>query len=420
MGSPTEDRGGRLIGVVPHCCRRTLSQAGLRRLPPSRDRGSKKEAGYEAFVVNGWNNWHMNSRLKDHVGDVDSVHNQAMKKCVDLLRRDQHIDVAINIQSDAARKAYFTRLNASIDTSRLLLKQELPFLGHDESKDSFNKGNFLEVRDFLAEHDPVVGKVMGKDAAKNAMMGCPEVQKDIAEGFAHVIVQSILKEFPELIPHLHPNQDRLLDYKIGFYSEFYSQILSEGFAIVVETPFSLRELPCPKEKEIPKFQNLHSIHSIFSFLEDKFVHLDYLSHIEIPYPIHLEILVQLLQYRIQDVPSLHLLRFFLNNYSNWNSFITSMKSIFLLKKENKRLFRFLYNSYVSEYEFFLLFLHKQSSCLPLAASGTFLERIHFSKKMEHFWIMYPGFFRKTIWFFMDPLMHYVRYNFNPIMFLESV
>jgi hypothetical protein len=52
---------------------------------------------------------------------------------------------------------------------------------------------------------------------------------------------------------------------------------------------------------------------------------------------------------------LHLLRFFLNYYSNWNSLITSMKSIFLLKKENKRLFWFLYNSYVSKYEFFLFF-----------------------------------------------------------------
>nr|YP_009451666.1 maturase K [Nardus stricta]Q9MUZ7.1 RecName: Full=Maturase K; AltName: Full=Intron maturase [Nardus stricta]CCC54677.1 maturase K [Nardus sp. Hodkinson s.n.]AAF66181.1 maturase [Nardus stricta]ACF32485.1 maturase K [Nardus stricta]ARQ27980.1 maturase K [Nardus stricta] len=213
----------------------------------------------------------------------------------------------------------------------------------------------------------------------------------------------------------HPNQDRLLDYNNYFYSEFYSQILSEGFAIVVEIPFSLRELSCSKEKEIPKFQNLRSIHSIFPFLEDKFLHLDYLSHIEIPYPIHLEILVQLLQYRLQDVPSLHFLRFFLNYYSNWNSLITSMKSIFLLKKENKRLFRFLYNSYVSEYEFFLLFLRKQSSRLPLTSSGTFLERIHFCTKMEHFGVRYPGFFRKTIWFFMDPLMHYVRYQGKAIL-----
>ncbi|XP_052138568.1 maturase K-like [Oryza glaberrima] len=213
----------------------------------------------------------------------------------------------------------------------------------------------------------------------------------------------------------HPKQDRLLDYNNFFYSEFYSQILFEGFAIVVEIPFSLREQSCPEEKEIPKFQNLRSIHSIFPFLEDKFLHLHYLAHIEIPYPIHLDILLQLLQYWIQDVPSLYLLRFFLNYYSNWNSFITSMKSIFILKKENKRLFRFLYNSYVSEYEFFLLFLRKQSSCLRLTSSGTFLERIIFSRKMEHFGLMYPAFFRKTIWFVMDPLMHYVRYQGKAIL-----
>nr|YP_009386537.1 maturase K [Cymbopogon flexuosus]ARS86694.1 maturase K [Cymbopogon flexuosus] len=213
----------------------------------------------------------------------------------------------------------------------------------------------------------------------------------------------------------YPNQDRLFDHCNYFYSDFYSQILSEGFAIVVEIPLSLGQLSCPEEKEIPKFQNLQSIHSIFPFLEDKFLHLHYLSHIEIPYPIHLEILVQLLEYRIQDVPSLHLLRFFLHYYSNWNSLITSMKSIFLFSKENKRLFRFLYNSYVSEYEFFLLFFRKQSSCLRLTSSGTFLERIIFSGKMEHFGVMYPGFFRKTVWFFMDPLMHYVRYQGKAIL-----
>jgi hypothetical protein len=62
-----------------------------------------------------------------------------------------------------------------------------------------------------------------------------------------------------------------------------------------------------------------------------------------------------------------------------------------------------------------LFLRKQSSCLRLTSSGTFLERIYFSRKMEHFGLMYPGFFRKTIWFFMDPLMHYVRYQGKVIL-----
>ncbi|KAI4988265.1 hypothetical protein ZWY2020_029895, partial [Hordeum vulgare] len=48
-------------------------------------------------------------------------------------------------------------------------------------------------------------------------------------------------------------------------------------------PILVRELSCPKEIEIPKFQNLCSIHTIFPCLEDNFLHLDYLSHIEIPY-----------------------------------------------------------------------------------------------------------------------------------------
>uniref|UniRef100_A0A8R7QSF7 Maturase K n=1 Tax=Triticum urartu TaxID=4572 RepID=A0A8R7QSF7_TRIUA len=35
--------------------------------------------------------------------------------------------------------------------------------------------------------------------------------------------------------------------------------------------------------------------------------------------------------------------------------------------------------------------------------------------MEHFGIMYPGFSWKTLWFFMDPLMHYVRYQGKAIL-----
>ena len=87
-----------------------------------RDRSSKKEAGYEAFVVKGWSAWNRKSGLKDHIGDVGSVHNQALKNCDALLRRDEHIDVAIQVQSEAANVAYFIRLNSSIDTARFLLK----------------------------------------------------------------------------------------------------------------------------------------------------------------------------------------------------------------------------------------------------------------------------------------------------------
>nr|YP_010195193.1 maturase K [Flagellaria indica]UAA82175.1 maturase K [Flagellaria indica]ULQ65826.1 maturase K [Flagellaria indica]ULQ65912.1 maturase K [Flagellaria indica] len=213
----------------------------------------------------------------------------------------------------------------------------------------------------------------------------------------------------------HSTKNRFIGHNNYFYSHFYSQMISEGFAVIVEIPFSLRLVFSPEEKEIPKFQNLRSIHSIFPFLEDKLAHLNYVSDILIPYPIHLDILVQILQCRIQDVPSLHLLRFFLDKYSNWNSLITSKKSIYVFSKENKRLFRFLYNSYVSECEFVFLFLRKQSSCLRLTSSGTFLERIHFYRKIEHFVVVYRNFFHKTLWFFTDPFMHYVRYQGKAIL-----
>nr|AAO11721.1 maturase [Galanthus plicatus] len=120
---------------------------------------------------------------------------------------------------------------------------------------------------------------------------------------------------------------------------FYSQMISESFSIIVEIPFSLRLVSYLKEKEIPKYHNLRSIHSIFPFLEDKLSHLNYVSAILIPHPIHMEILVQILQCWIQDVPFLHLLRFFLHEYHNWNRFlITQKKSIFVFSKEKKSYF----------------------------------------------------------------------------------
>nr|YP_010913397.1 maturase K [Tillandsia prodigiosa]ASK38577.1 maturase K [Tillandsia supermexicana]WIL89674.1 maturase K [Tillandsia prodigiosa] len=213
----------------------------------------------------------------------------------------------------------------------------------------------------------------------------------------------------------YSNQNRFVGHNNFFYSHFFSQMISEGFAVIVEIPFSLRLVSFPEEKEIPKCNNLQSIHSIFPFLEDKLLHLNYVSDILIPYPIHLEILVQILQCRIEDVPSLHLLRFFLHEYHNWNSLITPKKSIYVFSKENKRLFQFLYNSYVSECEFLFVFLRKQSSYLRLTSSGTFLERIQFYGKIEHLIVVYRNYFQKTLWFFMDPFIHYVRYQGKAIL-----
>nr|AEZ64399.1 maturase K [Sisyrinchium tinctorium]AEZ64449.1 maturase K [Sisyrinchium tenuifolium] len=213
-------------------------------------------------------------------------------------------------------------------------------------------------------------------------------------------------------------QNRFVDdhHNNFFYSHFDSQMISEGFGIIVEIPFSLRLLSYFEKKEIKKSHNLRSIHSVFPFLEDKLFHLNYVSDILIPHPIHMEILVQILQYWIQDVPLLHFLRLFIHKYNNWNSFlIIPKKSISVFSKENKRLFRFLYNSYVSECEFLLVFLRKQSSYLRLRSFGLFFERRNFYVKMEHLQMQYPIFivvchdyFQGTLRSLKDLFIHYVR------------
>nr|YP_008993243.1 maturase K [Magnolia macrophylla var. dealbata]AAG31902.1 maturase K [Magnolia macrophylla var. dealbata]AFP92462.1 maturase K [Magnolia macrophylla var. dealbata]QRH17326.1 maturase K [Magnolia macrophylla var. dealbata]UEW63001.1 maturase K [Magnolia macrophylla var. dealbata]BAB69506.1 maturase [Magnolia macrophylla var. dealbata] len=202
---------------------------------------------------------------------------------------------------------------------------------------------------------------------------------------------------------------------VGHNKNLYFQMVSEGFAVIMEIPFSLRLVSSLEEKEIAKSHNLRSIHSIFPFFEDKLSHLNHVSDILIPHPIHLEILVQTLHCWIQDAPSLHLLRLFLHEYRNSNSLITPKKSISLFSKENQRFFLLLYNSHVYECESVLVFLRKQSSHLRSTSSGTFLERTHFYGKIEHLVVVLRNDFQKTLWLFKDPFMHYVRYQGKSIL-----
>ncbi|KAL4628574.1 hypothetical protein ACB092_05G249300 [Castanea dentata] len=170
----------------------------------------------------------------------------------------------------------------------------------------------------------------------------------------------------------------------GYNKNLHSEILSERFVIIVEIPFYLQLISSLEGTEIVRFYNLRSIHSIFPFLEEKFPHLNYSADILIPYPADLEILVQTLRYRVKDASYLHLLLFFLHEYSNCNSLIITNKSISIFSKSNPRFYLFLYNSYICEYESIFLFLCNQSSHLQLTSSGVLFERLCLYKKNRTF------------------------------------
>ncbi|XP_040381762.1 zinc finger MYM-type protein 1-like [Oryza brachyantha] len=155
---------------------------------------TNKAAGYDAFVTTGWSSWNKKFGLRNHVGDINSAHNQAKRDCNALLSQDQHIYVSLKRQCDADKIAYYTRLNGSVDVARVLLKQGLPFRGQDESESSLNKGNFKEFHAYTAQQNPALGKVTAHNAPGNNLMVSSEIQKDIIHCFAAEILRSILDE----------------------------------------------------------------------------------------------------------------------------------------------------------------------------------------------------------------------------------
>nr|YP_010535126.1 maturase K [Dischidia australis]YP_010538406.1 maturase K [Dischidia griffithii]UYA97119.1 maturase K [Dischidia australis]UYC32418.1 maturase K [Dischidia griffithii] len=210
----------------------------------------------------------------------------------------------------------------------------------------------------------------------------------------------------------------------GRNKNLYSKKISEGFSFIVEIPFSMRLISSEERKGIFKSHNLRSIHSIFPFLEDNFSHFNFILDIQIPYPVHLEILVQTLRYWVKDAPSLHLLRFFLREYCNSNNPIATKKTrkkasfLFLTKrnlKRNQRIFCLLYNFYVCEYEYIFVFLHKQSSHLRPTSFGALLERIYFYGKIERLAEVFAKDFPTNLCLVKYPFMHYVRYQGKSIL-----
>ncbi|CAD6214306.1 unnamed protein product [Miscanthus lutarioriparius] len=77
-------------------------------------------------------------------------------------------------------EAYKARLTIMLGIARFLLLQALAFRGHDESKTSRNKGNFMEMLEWYKKKDPKAALVTGENAPGNNQMSSPMVQKDLA------------------------------------------------------------------------------------------------------------------------------------------------------------------------------------------------------------------------------------------------
>ncbi|KAJ3705062.1 hypothetical protein LUZ61_008767 [Rhynchospora tenuis] len=105
-----------------------------------------------------------------------------------------HIENVLEKQTSKAIGDARLRLKTSIDAIRWLTFQACAFRGHDESLDSINQGNFLEMIKILASYNKEVKDVVLENAPGNAKYTSHHVQKEILHIFGQKVQTAIRDE----------------------------------------------------------------------------------------------------------------------------------------------------------------------------------------------------------------------------------
>ncbi|XP_071713093.1 uncharacterized protein [Rutidosis leptorrhynchoides] len=112
-----------------------------------------------------------------HVGS--SQHRKAVASSENLLNQAGHIENLIEKQSVEKKLKNRIRLKASIDIVSWLTFQACAFRGHDETPNSRNCGNFIEMLKLLASYDDELAKVVLGNAPYNSRYTSGLIQKEI-------------------------------------------------------------------------------------------------------------------------------------------------------------------------------------------------------------------------------------------------
>ncbi|KAL5783397.1 hypothetical protein ACOSP7_008426 [Xanthoceras sorbifolium] len=156
---------------------------------------------YRTFTIEGFNNWKRvncgdNCPLKKHEGGDDhrSLHNTAIQQWANLKDPSLHIDKRINKQSSQAVMQNRLLLKTSIETVKWLALQGCAFRGNDESINSTNRENFIELIKLQARVNNEIAGVVLDNAAQNAKYTSPMIQHELLKILADCVRDKIREE----------------------------------------------------------------------------------------------------------------------------------------------------------------------------------------------------------------------------------
>lgn len=134
----------------------------------------------KTFTVNGFRGWKHASGKKGvlQVHDKCAIHRGAMLAWEESKRNASHgTSIAHRLETSRLQQIQSNRhyLSSIVQALLFCAHQEIALRGHDESENSANRGNFLELLHLLAKHDSVVMERL-RGGPRNATYTSPEVQ----------------------------------------------------------------------------------------------------------------------------------------------------------------------------------------------------------------------------------------------------
>jgi len=151
----------------------------------------------EICTIKGFKNWkRVNCKdclLKKQEGDDNSLHYIAMEKWENLRNPNQYIERMIHKQTKKEKKQNNLLVKTSIESVKLAL-QGCVFRGHDESPESTNRGNYIELIKLHKKANKEIDDVVLENEAKNAKYISPCIQKEILQIIADCVRHKIREE----------------------------------------------------------------------------------------------------------------------------------------------------------------------------------------------------------------------------------
>ncbi|XP_042035139.1 zinc finger MYM-type protein 1-like [Salvia splendens] len=151
--------------------------------------------GDDVFVSTGFKYWKKALAIfREHEGSVNSTHDHARILFEGFKNQRQSVEYNLRKYDKEDEVNCRIRLTASLDVIRLLLRQGFPFRGNDESFESTNQGNFLEILKWYRQHKDEIVAVTLENATGNNQRTSPLIQKELTNCCAVETTKVILKD----------------------------------------------------------------------------------------------------------------------------------------------------------------------------------------------------------------------------------